>query len=184
MSSNQDTEYVFDPRYPVGRFQRAQVPLPEGELAYAITCIAELPTQLRNAVHGLDTGQMNTPYREGGWTVRQVVSHIADSHMQAFFRVRLALTEDWPTILAYNEKAFAELHDSVAAPTEWSLELIESVHARWVMMLQSLDAAQWQRGFKHPERGPSTIEHATLLYGWHSRHHLAHVTHLRAARDW
>jgi hypothetical protein len=104
--------------------------------------------------------------------------------MMAFLRVRLALTEEWPTINAYDEKAFAELHDSLAAPVEWSLELIESVHARWVMLLQSLDAAQWQRGFKHPERGPQTIEVATLLYAWHCRHHTAHITHLRAAKDW
>jgi uncharacterized damage-inducible protein DinB len=176
---------IPDPRYPVGKFQPPDPgPLPEGEMAYALSCIAELPMLLRNAVQGLDTEQINTPYREGGWTVRQVISHIADSHMTAFFRVRLALTEDWPTILAYNEKAFAELHDSVAAPVEWSLEIIESVHARWVMMLQSLTPTQWQRGFRHPERGPSTIEQATLLYAWHCRHHLAHITHLRAAKDW
>ena len=99
--------------------------------------------------------------------------------MNAFIRVRLALTEDWPTIKAYDEKAWAELHDSTTAPVEWSLELIESLHARWVMLLQSLTAAQWQRGFVHPERGRSTIEAATLLYAWHSRHHLAHINHLR-----
>ena len=174
-----------DPRYPVGKFQRPEPgPLPEDELAYAISCIAELPSQLRNAVHGLDTAQLNTPYRDGGWTVRQLVAHLGDSHMMAFIRVRLALTEDWPTISAYDEKAFAELHDSVAAPVEWSLELIESLHARWVMMLQSLDAAEWQRGFKHPERGSQTVELATLTYAWHCRHHLAHITHLRAAKDW
>jgi hypothetical protein len=174
-----------DPRYPVGKFQRpAPGPLPEGELAYAMSSIAEMPSHLRNAVHGLDAEQLGTPYREGGWTVRQVVSHLGDSHMTAFFRVRLALTEDWPTIVPYNEAAFAELHDSVAAPLEWSLELIESLHARWVMMLQSLDAAQWQRGFKHPEMGGMTIEMGTLLYAWHCRHHLAHITHLRAAKGW
>jgi hypothetical protein len=176
---------IPDPRYPVGKFQPPDPgPLPEGEMAYALSCIAELPMLLRNAVQGLDTEQIDTPYREGGWTVRQLISHIADSHMTAFFRVRLALTEDMPTILPYNEKAFAELHDSLAAPVEWSLELIESLHARWVMMLQSLTTAQWQRGFRHPERGPSTIEYATLLYAWHSRHHLAHITHLRVAKDW
>ena len=178
-------ELVPDPRYPVGKFHRPEPgPLPEGELAYAISCIAELPSQLRNAVDGLDTAQINTPYREGGWNVRQVISHLADSHMTAFIRVRLALTEDWPTITGYNEKAFAELHDSLAAPIEWSLELIESLHARWVMLLQSLNAAEWQRGFVHSERGSQTIEVATLLYAWHCRHHLAHITHLRAAKHW
>ena len=135
----------------------------EDDQIYAIAGIAELPTELRNAVSGLDNAQLNTPYREGGWTVRQLVQHIADSHMIAFIRVRLALTEDWPTVQPYDEKAFATLHDS-SAPVEWSLELIESVHARWVMMLQSLTDAQWQRGFKHTERGPMTIEirHAAL----------------------
>jgi uncharacterized damage-inducible protein DinB len=174
-----------DPRYPVGRFHRpTEDPLPEGELAYAISTIAELPSQLRNAVQGLDAEQLNTPYRDGGWTVRQLVSHIGDSHMVAFLRVRLALTEDAPVVPTYDEKAFAELHDSVAAPVEWSLELIESLHARWVMMLQSLSAEQWQRRFKHPERGEQTVELATLTYAWHCRHHLAHITHLRAAKDW
>ncbi len=178
-------EAAPDPRYPVGKFvPPALGPLPDGELAYALSCIGELPSQLRNAVDGLSTEQIDTPYREGGWTVRQVIAHVADSHMAAFFRVRLALTEDWPTIVPYNESAFAKLHDSVAAPIEWSLELIESLHARWVMMLQALDEAQWQRGFVHPERGPQTVELATLLYAWHSRHHLAHITHLRAAKDW
>jgi hypothetical protein len=176
---------VPDPRYPVGKFHRpAPGPLPEGELAYAMSAIAELPSHLRNAVHGLDTEQIDTPYREGGWTVRQVVSHLGDSHMTAFFRVRMALTEDWPTILPYNESAFAELHDSVAAPMEWSLELIESLHARWVMMLQSLNEAQWQRGYVHPESGPTPLNLATLLYAWHGRHHVAHITHLRADKSW
>jgi hypothetical protein len=178
-----------DPRYPVGKFQQPERDpvsgaLPEGELAYAISCIAELPSHLRNAVHGLDNAQLNTPYREGGWTVRQLVAHLADSHMVCYIRVKLALTEDWPTISPYDEKAFAELHDSLHAPVEWSLELIESLHARWVMLFQSLDADQWQRGYKHPERGPSTVELTALLYAWHSRHHLAHITHLRAAKNW
>jgi hypothetical protein len=111
------------------------------------------------------------------------VHHIADSHMQAFARARHGLTEDWPTILPYDEKAWAELHDATA-PVEWSLELVESLHARWVMLLQSLTAEQWQRGFKHPERGPQTIEVQTLLYAWHSRHHIGHITHLRANEGW
>ena len=174
-----------DPRYPVGKFQRpAPGPLPEGELAYAIATIAELPEQLRNAVSGLDHEQLNTPYREGGWTVRQLVAHVADSHMTACFRVRMALTEDLPIVPGYDEKKFAELHDSLHAPVEWSLELIESLHARWVMLLQSLTPEQFQRAFRHTEQGSMTIEFATLLYAWHCRHHLAHITHLRAAKRW
>ena len=123
----------------------------------AIATLAELPEMLRNAVDGLDAAQLSTPYREGGWTVRQVVHHVADSHMNAFIRLRLALTEDWPTIKPYDEKAWATLHDA-AAPIEWSLELVESLHARWVMLLQSLDEEQWHRGFRHPENGPMTVE--------------------------
>jgi len=145
--------------------------------------LAELPEQLREAVRKLDHDQINTPYREGGWTVRQVVHHLADSHMTAFHRVRRALTEDWPVVAGYDEKAFAVLPD-VVAPVEWSLELIEAVHARWVLMLQSLSDAEWKRGFKHAERGPSTIEAATLLYAWHSRHHVEHIRQLRKRMGW
>jgi len=173
---------AVDPRYPIGKYERPQTITPEDRLN-AIASLAEMPEQLRNAVDGLDSTQLNTPYREGGWTVRQLVHHIADSHMNAFIRVRLALTEDWPTIKTYDEKAWATLHDS-AAPIEWSLELIESLHARWVMMLQSLTDEQWQRGYRHPEDGPTTVEEATLIYAWHSRHHVAHITHLRAAGGW
>jgi uncharacterized damage-inducible protein DinB len=171
-----------DPRYPVGRFV-----LPEyvtmDDRVFAIATLAELPTQLRNAVDDLDQEQLDTPYRDGGWTVRQVVHHIADSHTNAVVRVRKALTESWPTIFAYDEKAWATMHD-YAAPVEWSLELIESLHARWVMLLQSLSDDDWQCGFVHPERGKMTVEIATLMYAWHSRHHVAHITHLRAREDW
>ena len=172
----------LDPRYPIGKFAAPQQ-ITRDERIGAIAALADLPTELRNALQGLKFAQINTPYREGGWTVRQLVHHIADSHMNAFIRVRLALTEDWPTIKPYNEAAWATLHDSTA-PIEWSLELLESLHARWVMLLQSLTEEQWQRGFRHPESGPMTIEYATLVYGWHSRHHVAHINHLRAAQGW
>ncbi len=173
-----------DLRYPIGKFVR-----PEGEVATAdrveaTRTLAEFPEQLRNAVDGLDHHQLGTAYREGGWTVRQVVHHMADSHMNAYMRVRLALTEDWPTIKAYEEGEWAKLHDAQAAPVEWSLELVESLHARWVMMLQSLTEEQWRRGFVHPERGRTTVALATLMYAWHGRHHLAHICDLRAARGW
>jgi uncharacterized damage-inducible protein DinB len=171
-----------DLRYPVGKYIPAEV-LTQDDLNDAIATLAELPGQLRNAVDELSFEQLNTPYRPEGWTIRQTVHHIADSHMNAFIRVRLALTEDWPTIKPYNEAAWAELHDSVA-PVEWSLELIESLHARWVMLLQSLTEAQWKRGFVHPENGRLTIEESVVMYGWHSRHHLAHITHLRSREKW
>lgn len=173
---------VADLSYPIGRFERPEEITPE-ERRNAIASLAEMPEELRNAVEGLNSGQLNTPYREGGWTVRQLVHHIADSHMNAFVRVRLALTEDWPTIKPYDEGAWAMLHDS-AAPVEWSLELVESLHARWVMMLQSLTEEQWRQGYRHPESGEVTVELATLMYAWHSRHHVAHITHLRAMEDW
>jgi uncharacterized damage-inducible protein DinB len=171
-----------DPRYPVGKFVKPET-ISADEANGAIATLAELPELLRNAVDGLDAAQLNTPYREGGWTVRQVVHHVADSHMNAFIRMRLALTEDWPTIKTYDENAWATLHD-VMAPVEWSLELVESLHARWVMMLQPLDREQWQRGFRHPENGPVSVELAALQYAWHSRHHVAQITHLRARKDW
>jgi len=173
---------VVDPRYPIGKFERPETIGPEERLN-AITILAELPEDLRNAVEGLGAAQLNTPYREDGWMVRQLVHHIADSHMNAFVRMRLALTEDWPTIKPYDEKAWATLHDSTA-PVEWSLELIESLHARWVMMLQSLTDEQWQRGYRHPESGPTSVEEAVLMYAWHSRHHVAHITHLRVREEW
>ena len=171
-----------DPRYPIGKFEKPATITAEDRHG-AISVLAELPEMLRNAVEGLDASQLNTPYREGGWTVRQLVHHIADSHMNAFIRMRLALTEEWPVIKPYDEKAWAELHDS-AAPVEWSLELVESLHARWVMLLQSLTEEQWHRGYKHPENGSHALDVVALIYSWHSRHHVAHITHLRAHEGW
>jgi hypothetical protein len=172
----------LDPRYPLGRFTAPATISPK-DRTEAISTLAELPEQLRNAVDGLNSAQLSTPYREGGWTLRQVVHHVADSHMNAFVRVKLSLTEDWPTVKPYDEAAWAKLHD-VAAPVEWSLELVESLHARWVMLLQSLDDRQWKRGCNHPQSGPMTVELATLTYAWHSRHHVTHITHLRASEGW
>jgi hypothetical protein len=171
-----------DPRYPVGRFKRPEKVTPHKRMA-AIAALAELPAKLNEALDGLGREQLDTPYREGGWTVRQLVHHIADSHMNAFVRVRLALTEDWPTITPYDEKAWAMLHDA-EAPVGWSVALLENLHARWVMLLESLTEEQWARGMKHPVNGPMTVEIATLLYGWHSRHHVAHITRLRERQGW
>ena len=173
---------VADLRYPIGKFM-PPVTITPADRRVAVSAIETMPELLRSALRDLDTVQLNTPYREDGWTIRQVVHHVADSHATAFHRLRRALTEDWPTVYGYNEKAFAALPDSVA-PAEWSVELIEAVHARWVLVLHALTEEQWKRGFKHTERGPSTIEEATLLYAWHSRHHLAHIAHLRARKGW
>lgn len=171
-----------DPRYPVGKFRRPEKITPQKRIA-AIAAIAELPAKLSGALDGLDRQQIDTPYREGGWTVRQLVHHVADSHMNAFVRVRLALTEDWPTITPYDEKAWALLPD-VSGPVGWSVALLQNLHARWVMMLESLTDEQWARGVKHPENGPLTVEMATLLYAWHCRHHVAHITRLREKQGW
>ena len=171
-----------DPRYPIGKFTPPEL-ISSEDRRHAIHLLAEMPEKLREALSGLDDAQLNTPYREGGWTVRQLAHHIADSHMTAFLRVRKALTEDWPVVAGYDEKAFATLAD-VSAPAEWSLEILESVHARWVMLLQSLTEEQWHRGFKHEERGPMALDYATMLYAWHSQHHLAHITALRTRQGW
>ncbi len=171
-----------DLRYPIGKYS-APASITAEDRRYAILTIAEMPESLREALRKLDPEQMNTPYREGGWTVRQVVHHVADSHMTAFHRIRRALTEEMPTVPGYDEKAFAALPD-VVAPAEWSLELIEAVHARWVMLLQALTDEQWKRGYNHVERGHTTVEAATLMYAWHSLHHVAHIVQLRKRQGW
>jgi uncharacterized damage-inducible protein DinB len=171
-----------DLRYPIGKYRPPTDITPE-DRRYATMTIAEMPECLREALRKLDQEQVNTPYREGGWTVRQVVHHVADSHMTAFHRIRRALTEDMPTVPGYDEAAFAALPD-VVAPAEWSLELIEAVHARWVMLLQALTDEQWKRAYRHAERGDTTVEQAVMLYAWHSLHHVAHITQLRKRQGW
>jgi uncharacterized damage-inducible protein DinB len=181
MSERAETGGI-DPSYPIGRFKKEANADAHTRMA-AIAAIAEMPGKLAEALRGLEREQLNTPYREGGWTVRQLVHHIADSHMNALLRTKLALTEDWPVITAYNEKAWANLHDA-EAPVSWSVTLLHNVHARWVMLLESMTDEQWKRGYKHPERGPSSLEDAVELYAWHSRHHVAHITKLRRREGW
>lgn len=170
--------------FPVGRFQ-APEKMDRESLNLAVAILAALPARLAKALDGLEEDQLNTPYRSGGWTVRQLVHHIADSHMNAFTRVRLALTEEQPTIRPYDQDAWGKLADSATAPTAWSVQLLESLHARWVYTLQHLSAEQWDRTFVHPEQEkPISITLATFTYAWHSRHHVAHITHLRNRMDW
>jgi len=176
------TASTLDLRYPIGKHTPPAV-IAAADIQSAIATIAGLPASLRHATRDLTDAQIDTPYRPGGWTVRQLIHHIADSHSNALIRVHLALTEDWPTVKPYDEAAWARLPD-YAAPVAISLNIIENVHARWALLLNALDAAQWQRGFLHPERGPSTLEQATLLYQWHSLHHLAHITELRRREGW
>jgi hypothetical protein len=172
-----------DPRYPIGKFA-PPAKISREDRRQSILTIEQLPELLRKAVHGLDAAQLATSYRDGGWTVLQVVHHLADSHMTAFHRVRRALTEDWPIVAGYDEKAFANLTDSQQAPVASSLDILEGLHARWGMLLQSLTDDQWQLGYKHIERGPTTIDAATPLYAWHCQHHLAHITELRTQKGW
>jgi uncharacterized damage-inducible protein DinB len=175
---------VTDLRYPIGPFSY------DGEMSDArragcIARIAAAPGRLRAAVTGLDDGQLDTPYRPGGWTVRQVVHHVPDSHVNAYTRIRLALTEDTPTIKPYEEARWAELPDARTLPVDISLRFLESLHARWVPLLERLTAADGARALRHPEHGRiMTVDELIALYAWHGDHHTAHVTSLRDRMGW
>jgi uncharacterized damage-inducible protein DinB len=172
-----------DPRYPIGKFK----PTPEYDAAHRaqhIEDIAQTPTRLADAIRGLKPAQLDTPYREGGWSVRQLIHHVADSHMNSYIRFRLALTENEPSIKPYEEQLWAELPDARTAAPEISLALLEPLHERWVMLLRSLAEPDWSRTFRHPDLGPVTLNNALQLYAWHGRHHVAHITTLREAQGW
>jgi DinB superfamily len=173
---------VVDPRFPIGKFRRTEANLTDHTSSLEV--LAALPEKLRAAVEGLSTVQLDTPYRDGGWTVRQLVHHVADSHTNACIRIRLALTEDWPTITPYDEKLWAELPDALTAPPELSIRLLDALHYRWVLLLRALSEDQWQRGYIHPQNGRQSIAEAVALYDWHSRHHTAHIVELRKRMGW
>jgi uncharacterized damage-inducible protein DinB len=172
-----------DLRYPVGRFSPPATSL-AGIRAAHIQTVRLLPQRLRAAVAGLNDAQLDTPYREGGWTVRQVVHHLADSHANAYIRMKLALTEDWPAIKTYDEAAWANLPDSRSLPIDGSLTLIEALHGRWVALLEALTDEDFRKGYNHPENGRVNLAKALAMYDWHSRHHTAHITSLRARQGW
>jgi uncharacterized damage-inducible protein DinB len=174
---------MSDLRYPMGTFKYEGELVDEGRRR-AIGDIEVAPARLRAALEGLLPQQLDTPYRAGGWTVRQVVHHLADSHMNAYARFRLALTEAEPTIKPYDETRWAELSDARTAPVEISLALLESLHRRWVMLLRSLAPGDFARRFRHPEHGLMTLEKNLALYAWHGRHHVAHITSLRERMGW
>ncbi|HJQ19874.1 MAG TPA: bacillithiol transferase BstA [Gemmatimonadaceae bacterium] len=175
---------AIDPRYPVGRFTRPAA-LSPGERNAAIDVLDRAPQDMRVAVFGLSDAQLDTPYRDGGWTVRQVVHHVPDSHMNAYVRCKLALTEDTPTIKPYDEAKWAELEDGRSPMVEESLSLLESLHARWVYLLRRLQPADFARLLTHPEwTTPMSIDVVLALYAWHSRHHTAHITELRRRNGW
>lgn len=174
---------MSDPRYPIGKFSFPGS-ISEADRATFIGHIAEAPAKLRAAVAGLSPQQLDTPYRDGGWTVRQVAHHVPDSHMNAYVRYKLALTEDVPTIKPYEEARWANLADTQSTPIEVSLALMDSLHDRWVRLLRSLGPEDWKREFRHPEMGVVTLEKNLALYSWHSRHHVAHITELRKKMGW
>lgn len=169
-------------RYPVGRFDAAAPVAPDMRTP-AIAAFAELPERLRQAVAGLDGPQLETPYRPGGWTVRQVVHHVADSHMNGFVRLKLALSEESPTIKPYDQDRWAELPDT-RLPIDVSLRLVDALHERWVTVWNSLSPADFSRLFTHPEIGSLSVETHLHLYAWHCRHHVAHIVNLRARKGW
>jgi hypothetical protein len=171
-----------DLRYPVGRFNAAEAATPATRAANLET-LKSAPEHLRATVSGLSEIQLDTPYREGGWTIRQVVHHLADSHANAYIRVKLALTEDWPTVKPYDEAAWARLADS-REPIEGSLAMFAALHARWIALMESLSDEDFQKGFMHPVLGRQTLDGSLGMYAWHSRHHTAHVTSLRARQGW
>jgi uncharacterized damage-inducible protein DinB len=171
-----------DLRYPIGRFAPPAGSTLELRKAHMQT-LSQLPERLWSAVAGLNDTQLDTPYREGGWTVRQVVHHIADSHAQAYIRCKTALTEDWPTVKVYDEAAWAKLPDSSLA-VGGSLALIEALHGRWVALLGVMTDEDFSKGFVHPERGRIDLGKVLAMYAWHSLHHTAHITGLRARMGW
>ena len=178
------TETAVDLRYPIGKFV-APGELTPAERSERIDRIADAPGRLAAAVAGLSPAQLDTPYRDGGWSVRQVVHHLADSHLNAYCRVRLALTEEKPTIRPYDENLWATLPDASSAEPELSLPLLAALHARWVRLLGAMTADQFRRRLVHPEHGREfTVDDIVAMYAWHGLHHVAHVTGLRERNGW
>jgi hypothetical protein len=172
-----------DQRYPIGTFAPPEFFTAEGRQAF-IRQIAELPSQVRAAVAGLTPSQLRHPYREEGWTVAQVVHHLADSHMNAYVRFKLAATADNPTVVGYDEAAWARFPDAVDVRVDGSLAIVGALHARWVSFLESLSPEAFGLTYNHSVLGPIALDHALALYAWHGRHHVAHITRLRARQGW
>jgi uncharacterized damage-inducible protein DinB len=172
-----------DLRYPVGKADK-KGPLTPEERKHMIESLAAAPARFREAVAGLNDQQLDTRYRSGGWTVRQVVHHVADSHMNAYIRIRFAVTEAEPAVKAYDEKAWAELADARSAPVEISLQLLDAVHQRLVILLHSVREIDCNRAMKHSENGLMSLDDVLAMYEWHGRHHVAHITGLRKERGW
>ncbi|MGD8602151.1 MAG: putative metal-dependent hydrolase [Gemmatimonadota bacterium] len=173
-----------DPRYPIGPFSPVGRPLSDEERVSLIDAIEGHPARMRLAVDGLSDEQLDTRYRDEGWTLRQVVHHVVDSHLNAYVRFKLALTEDNPTIRPYEEQLWAELPDGKTAPVEGSLAILEALHARWVSFLRALEPKDFARPLHYPGVGDVNVDLLLELYGWHGRHHEAHVTTTRDRMGW
>ena len=171
-----------DLRYPVGKY--IEQPFSETQLKEWLLDIQSLPQQIEYAITNLDHHQQDTPYRDGGWTVKQVVHHVADSHMNAYIRFKLGLTEETPAIKPYDEARWAELQDASGLDIEVSLVLLDALHRRWIVFLKSLNEEQFKRIFHHPETGVMTMDRTLGLYAWHGRHHIAHIDSLRKRMGW
>ncbi|MGD0226112.1 MAG: YfiT family bacillithiol transferase [Terriglobia bacterium] len=178
----------MDLQYPIGKFTWNRngegLLASEAERQQWIADIEEAPARLRAAVQGRTEAQLDTPYRPGGWTVRQLVHHLADSHMNSYVRFRLALTEDEPAIKTYEQELWANLSDARGASVEISLTLLDSLHERWVLLLRSLNPEDFSRVLKHPELGRVTLEKNLALYAWHGKHYIAHINGLRQRSGW
>ncbi len=172
-----------DLAYPTGKFSKPTEFTPELRARW-IAAIASTPAEFRAAVSGLNDEQLDTPYRPGGWTVRQVVHHVPDSHVNAYVRFKLALTEDVPTVKPYDEAAWALLEDTKSTPVDTSLTFLDVVHDRWLRIIRSLDASAFERRYRHPDTGNHSLDYMLAMYAWHGRHHTAHVTGLRERMGW
>jgi uncharacterized damage-inducible protein DinB len=175
---------MADPRYPIGRFSSLKRPLTDGERRERIDRLRELPARLSRAVEGLSEAQLETPYRDGGWTVRQLVHHVMDSHVNAYVRFKLAATEEHPTVRPYDEKRWAELPEARSLSIAPSLATLEGLHARWAAHLEALEPRDFARTLRHPDIGDITVDFLLELYAWHGAHHTAHVTALRERCGW
>jgi hypothetical protein len=177
------TQPAPDLSYPIGKFHYSGVSTENDRRRY-IDVIAACPANMRAAVAGLAPQQLDTPYRPGGWTVRQVIHHVPDSHINAYVRFKLALTENEPSVKPYDEAARAKLNDSREVPIEVSLSLLENLHTRWVSVLRAMHPEDFGRKLKHPELGIVELDRYVALYAWHSQHHVAHITNLRQRNGW
>ncbi len=170
-------------RYPIGRFERLKAPLDANTRASLIDALEQAPAVFRQLVSGLTDAQLDTPYRPGGWTIRQVIHHVPDSHVNAYVRMKLAATEDTPSIRTYEEARWAELPEAKSAPIAMSLDFLDALHRRLVASLRALPEADFGKAFVHPEWGTVTIDEAVAMYAWHGRHHAAHIRQALGIRN-